>query len=183
MAEPAKSVLTFSGEHRWLSNFWVSPIRFYALGELWEFSTAEQVFQMAKLQFAELSLEELQELFEQVKELETPGQAKRFGRRIPRLDVPAWDAARDKTMRYVVAAKFTQSKELRQKFMDLEGYYLEEGNHWGDRYWGVDGTGENRLGKILMELRDDWLSKSRGMFVEPMFPEYHFRAEKQANRP
>lgn len=31
---------------------------------------------------------------------------------------------------------------------------LVEGNTWGDRYWGVvDGVGENRLGKLLMERR------------------------------
>lgn len=33
---------------------------------------------------------------------------------------------------------------------------LREGNHWGDRFWGVDartGEGENHLGRLLMELR------------------------------
>ena len=36
------------------------------------------------------------------------------------------------------------------------GCYLIEGNHWGDTCWGqVNGRGENRLGKILMQLRDE----------------------------
>jgi predicted NAD-dependent protein-ADP-ribosyltransferase YbiA (DUF1768 family) len=36
------------------------------------------------------------------------------------------------------------------------GATLEEGNPWGDRLWGVvDGVGENRLGKILMKVRDE----------------------------
>lgn len=34
--------------------------------------------------------------------------------------------------------------------------HLEEGNTWGDTIWGtVDGVGENRLGKILMRVRDE----------------------------
>ena len=33
---------------------------------------------------------------------------------------------------------------------------LEEGNTWGDRVWGVcQGQGENRLGKILMKVREE----------------------------
>ena len=33
---------------------------------------------------------------------------------------------------------------------------LIEGNTWGDTYWGVcDGVGENRLGKLLMEVREE----------------------------
>lgn len=36
---------------------------------------------------------------------------------------------------------------------DLE---LVERNHWGDTYWGVyKGEGENNLGKILMQIRQD----------------------------
>ena len=32
--------------------------------------------------------------------------------------------------------------------------YLEEGNTWGDRIWGtVNGSGANRLGFILMQIR------------------------------
>ena len=34
---------------------------------------------------------------------------------------------------------------------------LQQGNTWGDRYWGKDlrtGEGENHLGRLLMERRD-----------------------------
>ena len=31
---------------------------------------------------------------------------------------------------------------------------LEEGNNWGDKYWGtVEGEGKNMLGKLLMKVR------------------------------
>lgn len=33
-------------------------------------------------------------------------------------------------------------------------YSRYKGNHWHDTYWGVcDGAGENRLGKLLMQVR------------------------------
>lgn len=35
--------------------------------------------------------------------------------------------------------------------------HLEEGNTHGDKVWGtVNGVGENRLGKILMRLREEF---------------------------
>lgn len=153
------SVRSFSGEHRWLSNFWESPIRIRAFGEDYEFSSGEHVFQMAKLEYAEISAEDQRALFLEAASLETPGRAKRFGRRIPDLDIESWNAVRDEAMAAVIEAKFSQSEELREKLLALEGYYIEEGNHWGDRYWGVDGTGLNKLGHILMELRDRWLTE------------------------
>lgn len=152
-------IRSFSEDYRWLSNFWVAPIELTAFGERWSFSSTEQVFQMAKLEFTELNLEEQRELFAEVASLETPGQSKRFGRKIPALDVDSWNRARDRAMAQVLLAKFSQHADLRSKLLALKGYYLEEGNHWGDRYWGVDGTGKNRLGELLMELRDRWISR------------------------
>lgn len=158
MTEP-QAVKSFSGEHRWLSNFWVAPIRLVAFRESWSFPSTEHVFQMAKLEHTDIGIPEQRELFEEVAGLETPGQSKRFGRRIPELNIESWNAARDRAMAHALKAKFSQHADLREKLLGLEGYYLEEGNHWGDRYWGVDGTGKNRLGELLMELRDRWLAK------------------------
>lgn len=158
MAE-AKSIRAFEGEHRWLSNFWVAPIELIAFRQSWSFASTEHVFQMAKLEHTDIEISDQQELFEEVAALETPGQSKRFGRRIPHLNVESWNTARDRAMVHVLKAKFSQHADLREKLLGLEGYYLEEGNHWGDRYWGVDGTGKNRLGELLMELRDRWLAK------------------------
>ena len=43
--------------------------------------------------------------------------------------------------------------------------HLEEGNWWGDIFWGVDkktGAGENNLGKILMKVREELRQASKG---------------------
>lgn len=50
--------------------------------------------------------------------------------------------------------KFTQNTELADKLLATGDAYLEEGNTWGDRIWGtVNGSGANRLGVILMQIR------------------------------
>ena len=148
-----KKILAFEGEHRWLSNFWEAPIEVSAFGNRHILGSTEHVFQMAKLDHSRAGKSQLRELFAEVVAIETPGRSKRFGRRIPQLDLESWDAARDKAMYRVLLAKFTQHADLREKLLALEGYYLEEGNHWGDRYWGVDGTVQNGLGQLLMEIR------------------------------
>jgi predicted NAD-dependent protein-ADP-ribosyltransferase YbiA (DUF1768 family) len=37
---------------------------------------------------------------------------------------------------------------------------LVEGNWWNDTYWGIcDGTGRNRLGQLLMDLRNTLMNE------------------------
>lgn len=57
-------------------------------------------------------------------------------------------------MEEIVREKFTQNTELADKLLATGDAYLEEGNTWGDRIWGtVNGSGANRLGVILMQIR------------------------------
>ena len=66
------------------------------------------------------------------------------------------EEVKDKVMYEIVLAKFTQNPDLKEKLLATGDEYLEEGNTWGDTIWGtVDGVGENRLGKILMRVRDE----------------------------
>lgn len=81
-----------------------------------------------------------------------PSAAKKLGRRVTlRRD---WESIKDNVMKEVVTAKFTQNKDLQRILLETGDKVLEEGNTWGDTYWGkVDGRGINQLGKILMEVR------------------------------
>lgn len=83
-----------------------------------------------------------------------PSLAKKKGRHVKlRGD---WEEVKDDIMYQVVKAKFTQNEDLKQKLMSTGEEYLEEGNTWGDTYWGVcRGRGKNTLGKILMRVRDE----------------------------
>lgn len=52
-------------------------------------------------------------------------------------------------------AKFMQHPNLRKELLATGDCLLIEENQWNDRYWGtVNGRGENRLGKNLMDIRD-----------------------------
>lgn len=84
----------------------------------------------------------------------SPDDAKKLGRQVRlRSD---WETVKDQVMYDVVYAKFTGNDRLKKKLLDTGDAYLVEGNWWKDRYWGVyRGVGENRLGEILMRVRDE----------------------------
>ncbi|MDD4555921.1 MAG: NADAR family protein [Alphaproteobacteria bacterium] len=67
-----------------------------------------------------------------------------------------WEVAKFQIMRDLVEQKFANSQSLAKLLLETGELLLEEGNDWGDVYWGIDvdsGIGENYLGKILMEIR------------------------------
>ena len=79
--------------------------------------------------------------------------------------VPNWASIKVDRMRAVLRAKFSQYEELRQLLLDTGSRRLVEAgtvNNAVNRFWGeVDGRGENTLGNLLMELRDE-LRKEKG---------------------
>lgn len=89
-----------------------------------------------------------------------PSQSKRLGRVVDlRKD---WEDVKDKIMYEVCYAKFTQDENLKKKLLATGDVELVEGNYHGDRCWGMTFSqktrswiGENRLGLILMRLRED----------------------------
>ena len=83
-----------------------------------------------------------------------PSTAKREGRRVTLR--PDWEEVKYQVMYEICCAKFTQNRELREILLATGDEYLEEGNTWGDRIWGtVNGQGNNWLGKILMQVREE----------------------------
>ena len=55
----------------------------------------------------------------------------------------------------LVSQKFFQGP-LKNRLLETGNEELQEGNRWGDTYWGISLTtdqGENNLGKILMVIR------------------------------
>lgn len=137
-------VLGFQKEHRFLSNFHPSPLRWDGL----EYPCGENAFQAAK------SLDpEVRKTFQTM----TPGEAKRAGRKLALR--PDWETAKNQIMLEITRAKFNHPANwtLRERLIATGIKKLEERNSWGDRIWGTDmnGKGQNRLGKILMEVRQE----------------------------
>lgn len=81
-------------------------------------------------------------------------KAKQLGRRVKLR--PDWENIKDQIMYEVVKSKFSNSMYLKSMILGTGDAYLEEGNTWGDKYWGtVNGVGNNKLGEILMRVRDE----------------------------
>ena len=138
-------ITSFRGEYAFLSNFYPCPVR---LG--WNtFQNAEAAFQSCKSN----------DLTDTTQFVNMTGQqAKRVGRKVELR--PDWEYIKDNVMECVVSCKFNQNKDLRDKLLATGNRELIEGNTWNDTYWGVcNGKGQNKLGKILMKVRDDYRRK------------------------
>lgn len=131
---------SFSGEYRYLSNFWPAEVTF----EGHRYPSVEHAYQAAKsLDAAARS---------RIAALPTPSEAKRAGRALTyRSD---WDRVKLDVMEQCVRDKFKNNADLGAKLLATGEAELVEGNDWGDEFWGVcEGRGANHLGKILMKIR------------------------------
>jgi ribA/ribD-fused uncharacterized protein len=129
------SIYSFSGKYHFLSNFWIEK----------DGLSVEHRYQAAK------TLNPTEKA--QIMTARTPGDAKRLGRKCTIR--PGWDFMKVSEMLRLLRQKF-QDPDLKALLLATEDEHLEEGNHWGDRFWGtVNGVGSNRLGQLLMQVREE----------------------------
>lgn len=141
MVKVKNMINRFSGSHSFLSNFY--PCKVTIDGRT--YISAEHAFQAMKC------LDENEKL--SVALCSTPQEAKKAGRHVKLR--PDWEYVKVDVMKEVVQSKF-EDPELMQKLLDTHNEEIVEGNTWGDTFWGVyKGQGENMLGKILMEVREE----------------------------
>lgn len=155
----------FRGKYNFLGNMYLHPVK------AWDtvFPAVENAFQCAKHPEAG-TLVDLRRKFS----LCRPAQSKRLGRQ---LDLrPDWDSYRLVVMRLLLERKFSDPG-LGQLLLSTRPHELVEGNSWNDRFWGVyRGRGENRLGKMLMDIRLVYAKKHDGdkgsikHDIEPLSP-------------
>jgi len=148
-------ITKFSEAYRFLSNFFPSTVSvsFTANGERRVFSmpTVENAYQACKIDPHSLTRIAKTHEFTTM----TAGEAKKAGRRVPLRD--DWEEIKLEVMIRLLREKFSDP-DLKKRLLDTGDAELVEGNHWGDRYWGVDshlGVGENHLGRSLMQVRDE----------------------------
>jgi hypothetical protein len=109
--------------------------------------TAEHYYQSQKTQNSELQ--------EQIRKAASPKKAKQMAREVALR--PDWEDIKYSVMLDALRAKFGQSASLKQLLLETGDEVLIEDSPY-DYIWGcgADGSGQNLLGKALMEIREEF---------------------------
>ena len=142
---------SFTRDYFFLSNFYNVYLEYEGI----IYCSTEAAFQAAK----SLDISERMRIARM-----SPSDAKRAGRKVQLR--PDWEEIKDKVMYDVCYEKFTNNDalHLKERLLKTGKEELVEGNTWHDNYWGnctcekcKNIAGQNKLGKILMEIRKELL--------------------------
>ena len=133
-----KDILEFSGEYRWLSNFYPCVVELDGV----QYPSTENAYQAAKT----LIIRERKD-FPNV----SAAHSKKMGKLVTKRK--DWDSVKLSVMQDLLWQKFTQDR-FKELLLKTGNTKIIEGNTWGDVYWGVcDGKGKNHLGVSIMKIR------------------------------
>ncbi len=135
---------TFKDENRWLSNMVLVNVHFNGL----TYKSVEHAYQSAKSDSLDWKLFCFSE--------ESPYKVKIKSNDITRVN--EWDDIKINVMEFLLNQKFRQ-EPFKSKLLATGDENIQEGNEWGDTFWGVDlktspNIGENHLGRLIMKIRD-----------------------------
>ena len=136
-----KAIKSFKGQNYFLSNFYPCAIEY----EGQTFPSLECAYQAAKTPNRDVRY--------YFTIMDNSMEARMWGNKIAMR--PDWDRVKYSIMYELLKIKFNNPK-LRALLLATEDAQLEESNMHGDKYWGtVNGHGENNLGKLLMQIREE----------------------------
>ncbi len=136
-----------------LSNFYPCTLHIY--GD--KFKSSEAAYQ-----FAYAAEHDEWEIAEQIKNARTAAEAKRLSKQIPLEQISdQWNDKKVDIMREVLEEKFNQCHQFRQKLQQTGSKTLIENTD--NPFWarGPDGNGRNKLGELLMDLRNRMFKDNR----------------------
>lgn len=148
-----EDILTFTTpEHRWLSNMTYVKIPYNGI----IYPATENFYQAMKYTDCDYypqndGVIEVRKYIATLK----PHEAKKFSRE-NKMTSFVFEEKKLQIMEYAQKQKYSQ-EPFKSKLLATGDALLEEGNWWGDKFWGVDiktRQGENHLGKIIMKIRD-----------------------------
>lgn len=127
--------------YEFLSNFHPSTVRFEGI----LYATVEHAYQASKTKDPKLR--------KIIASAPGPWEAKKLGKGLVLRE--DWSEVRTNIMRGLIREKF-QNPFLGHRLLKTGEAKLVMNNKWNDRFWGIcRGAGENWLGKILMEVREE----------------------------
>ncbi len=139
-------VVEFQGEYRWLSNFW--PVSVTDAGV--EFPSVEHAYQAAKCDDEDW-------IVFCANHNATPELIKKRSKTIDLR--PNWDEIKMTVMYKLLQEKY-KNPRMRKSLLATGRQNIQEGNRWGDEFWGVNlnknpNVGENWLGRMIMQVRTE----------------------------
>ncbi len=151
----------FEGRYRFLSNFYPVEIEHQGI----KYPSVEHFYVAMKVNDQQLINGKYYtpgDFREMIASIPDPGKIKRIGRSAKlRSD---WDQQKLKVMNWGVRQKFKQ-EPFKEMLLATGDQLLVEGNYWHDNVFGscncdkCGDSGENNLGKILMDVRNELKSK------------------------
>lgn len=140
----SKEIRGFFGQYRFLSNFYKCINGIWYEGD--KFPSVEHAYQAAKVEKIDRAPFQCC----------SAAEVKKLGG-VCKVNKDEWEQVKYSVMVQLVTQKFATHDDLRNKLIKTGKAFLEETNIWDDVYWGVcNGIGQNKLGKILMTVRNFW---------------------------
>lgn len=171
----------FMSEDFFLSNYYQCPVTM----DGYTFSSAEHAFQ-----YKRSIVGGREDIGIQIKQTLNPADAKMLGEKVG--FNKKWDNAKLGLIRGIFRQKFVENNDLKLKLLGTVGFTLEESTF--NRYWGTGvpvysrefrkgkHTGKNIMGRMLEEIRDEFLSK-RTISNAPNTPMPASSPTKSQNKP
>ena len=131
-------------DYGFMSNF--APYPFSDGNKIWP--TSEHYFQAQKFLIPEIQ--------EKIRQIASPMDAALEGRNRQNPLRPDWEEVKDEVMLQALRMKFSQNPEIAKGLVATGDAILIEHTR-NDDYWadGGDGSGKNKLGLLLMQVREE----------------------------
>jgi ribA/ribD-fused uncharacterized protein len=146
------------------SNWWIAPFNYQGIS----FNCVEQFMMYRKAQiFGD------EKTAKKILEAESPGTQKKLGRQVANFSPSVWDNYKKVVVYEGSKAKYNQNPKLKELLIKTYPHTLVEASPY-DKIWGIGLSadnpkalnretwqGENLLGEILTELRDELLEENK----------------------
>jgi ribA/ribD-fused uncharacterized protein len=147
-------ITEFRGQFNFLSNFFITPVMFRGV----TYRSSEHAYMSAKSNDPQWKAYCINPGVS-ASDVKQNSQFIRY--------VDDWPKIKLAVMRECLESKF-ENPELRKLLIATGNQNIQEGNWWNDRFWGVDlnvtpNIGENHLGRLLMNLRDEIIEHDKMM--------------------
>ena len=159
----------FEGRYRFLSNFFTCEIEHQGI----KYTSVESFYVAMKVNDQQLINGKYYtpgDFREMISMIKNPAEVKRIGSKVKLRT--GWDDKKLEIMNWAVRQKFKSNIQLKEMLLGTLNQELVEENYWHDTYWGkctcnkCGNKGENNLGKILMEVRDELTPRSQRPSLE-----------------